>query len=297
MIGIAACCIALYFFVIVPFRANRLLSHTIFNRSLPAAVATGRLERAVRLDGSRPLYFYHLGTTYRKEARQTADTTTRATSLKLAKDALTHAIDLVPVDAEHYIKLANLLVVMVRESPPLASTNEVFQALQKALALDPYNADYLLIGADIATALGDTRRASQWAFKSVQLYPHFAPPHAQLGFISLIEAVRLAKDRKHAEIKILAQKAIDDLERSLPLFWANHTEKKKTAEENLAKGYLFRAKAEERLGEFDAAEATYQYLLKLQPDHKEGLEAFKVFRERQASSKPEPHPVIEKVKN
>ena len=241
--------VVFYFFVIAPVRANRLLSYTIFNRSLPASVATGRLEKAVRLDSSRPLYFYHLGTAYRKEARLISDVTARATSLKLAKDALTHAIDLVPVDAENYIKLANLLVVMIKESPPLVSLDEVYNAIQKAVTLDPYNADYYLIGADIATALGDTGRAARWASKSIQSYPDFAPPHAQLGFIALIEAARLGKENKHAEIKILAQKAIDHLEHALPLFWANHTEKEKTARDNLKKAYEFRAKAEERLAQ------------------------------------------------
>jgi len=241
--------IVLYVVVVVPLRANQLISHTIFDRALSPLVARERLEKGVQYDAHHPLYFYHLGMAYKKEARAVSDPASRAASFKLAKNALDQAINLVPVDAENYIKLANLLLIMVRESPPLASSDEVYQAIQKALELDPYNADYLLIGSDIATALGDTRRASRWALKSIQHYPHFAPPYAQLGFISLIEAVRLAKDQNHAEIKKLAEKAIDHLERSLPLFWANHTDKKKTAQDNLERAYDFKKKAGERLAE------------------------------------------------
>ncbi len=273
--------VTLYLMVIRPVQANRLFSHTVFDRSLSPSVATARLEKAVEMNGTRSLYFDHLASAYRKEAKATKDPALRAALLKKARVSYNRAIDLVPIDAHNHMRLANLLLVMTKETPPLAETEELYDTLKQVLTLDPHNADFYLISADIATSIGDTRSASQWAMKSIKFYPHFAPPHAQLGFIALIEAVRLAKDKKHAEIKTLSEKAIDHLERALPLFWANHEEKKKTAQTNLEKAYLFRAKAQERLGEVDNARASYQRLLEVNPNHEEGKLAFEAFQKQQ----------------
>jgi O-antigen ligase/Tfp pilus assembly protein PilF len=276
--------VTLYLIIIRPVQANRLLSHTVFNRSLSPSVATARLEKAVEMDGTRSLYFDHLASAYRKEAKNTKDPALRAALLKKARTSYNRAIDLVPIDAHNHMRLANLLLVMTKETPPLAETGELYDTLKQVLTLDPHNADFYLISADIATSLGDTRSASQWAMKCIKMYPHFAPPHAQLGFIALIEAVRLAKDKNHAQIKVLSEKAIGHLEQALPLFWANHEEKKKTAQTNLEKAYLFRAKAQERLGEFDSARVSYQRLLEVNPSHEEGKLAFEAFEKQRGDS-------------
>ncbi|MEK7747789.1 MAG: O-antigen ligase family protein [Nitrospirota bacterium] len=280
VIGLVAL-VVIYLLVLRPLQTSYLVAKTIFNRSLPPANAVLRLEEAVRLDSTKDDYFHHLGAAYRKVAgRAKADPTLRAKSFLSAKAAYQRAIDLVPVDSNNHIKLATLLVVMAKESPPLATPDEVYRAVKMAIQLDPKNADLYLIGADIAISFGDGIRAKRWAEASASIYSHFAPPRAQIGFVALLDAVRVlrANQPKNGEIKL--QEAIKNLEQSLPMFWANHEGKKEAAKNDLAKAYLFRARVKEQLGEIENARAAYKKLLQFKPDHSEGISSFKKFQER-----------------
>lgn len=241
---------AIHTLVFKPMRASYLVARTIFNRSLPATTSAANLEAAVLIDTTKDDYFQHLGAAYRKSARETKDKTQRSQSLLLAKEAYQHAIDLGPMDSNNYMKLGTLLVVMAKESPPLATQQEVYHAVLMAIKRDPNNADLYAIGADIAIAFGDSGRASLWAKKCSTIYPNFAPVRAQLGFIALLGAVRLLKNDRPKEGLNHLESAIKQMEQSLPMFWSTTYEaKKKATQSDLAKAYLFKAKAEKRLGE------------------------------------------------
>ncbi len=230
--------------------ASYLVARTIFNRSLPATTSAANLEEAVLMDATKDDYFHHLGAAYRKSARETKDKTQRSNALQLAKQAYQHAIDLVPMDSNNYMKLGTLLVVMAKESPPQATQEEVYHAVLMAIKRDPNNADLYAIGADIAIAFGDSGRASLWAKKCATIYPNFAPVRAQLGFIALLDAVRFLKNDRPKEGLQQLESAIKQMEQSLPMFWSTTYEAKKNAtQSDLAKAYLFKAKAEKRLSE------------------------------------------------
>ncbi|MEK7703202.1 MAG: O-antigen ligase family protein [Nitrospirota bacterium] len=269
---------AIYLLVAKPFYTSRFVAQTIFDRSLPAADSAVRLEKAVLLDATKDDYFHYLGAAYRKIAGKSKENPAlREKSFLSAKAAYQQAIDLVPVDSNNHIKLATLLVVMAKESPPLATPDEVYRSVKTAIALDPKNADLYLIGADIAISFGDSIRAKRWAEQSAAIYPHFGPPRAQIGFAILLDAVRVLRANKPAEGEKMLQEVIANMEQSLPLFWANHTGKKTATENDLATAYLFRAKAKEQLGEIENARAAYEKLFAFKPNHAEGLAAFKKF--------------------
>ncbi len=199
----------------------------------------------------------------------------------LARDAYQHAIDLVPVDSDNHIKLATLLVVMAKESPPLSTQEEVYHAVLMAIKSDPNNADLYAIGADIAISFGDSGRAFLWAKKCSMIYPNFAPVRAQMGFVALLDAVRFLKNDMPKEGVQHLDEAISQMERSLPMFWsANYEAKQSSTRADLAKAYLFKAKAKERLGEIPEARAAYVKLLVAQPNNAEGISAFESFRKR-----------------
>jgi O-antigen ligase len=241
---------AIHILVFKPMRASYLVAHTIFDRSLPATTSAANLEEAVLIDATKDDYFHHLGAAYRKSARETKDKTQRSKLLLLAKEAYQYAIDLGPMDSNNYMKLGTLLVVMAKESPPLATQEEVYHAVLMAIKRDPNNADLYAIGADIAIAFGDSERASLWAKKCSTIYPNFAPVRAQLGFIALLDAVRFLKSDMPKEGLNHLEPAIEQMEQSLPMFWSTTYEAKKQATQNdLAKAYLFKAKAEKRLSE------------------------------------------------
>jgi O-antigen ligase len=245
--------LAMHFLVFKPMMASYLVARTVFNRSLPATTAAANLEEAVLIDATRDDYFHHLGGAYRKSARETKDPTQRSKSLLLAKEAYQHAIDLGPMDSNNYMKLATLLVVMAKEAQPLATQEEVYHAVKMAIKLDPNNADLYAIGADIAISFGDSGRAALWAKKCSTIYPNFAPVRAQLGFIALLDAVRLLKNDMPKEGLPHLEDAIQQMEQSLPMFWSQSYEAKKESTRNdLAKAYLFKAKATKRLGEIEA---------------------------------------------
>ncbi len=240
--------VAVYLLVFQPMRASYLVAKTVFNRSLPAASASENLEEALLIDATKDDYFHHLGTSYRKSARETKDPNIRARALILAKDAYQHAIDLVPVDSNNHVRLATLLVVMAKEKPPLATSEEIYNSIKMAIKLDPNNADVYAIGADIAISFGDSARALIWAKKCADIYPHYAPARAQQGFIALLDAVRFLKNDAPKEGIVYLDEAITQMEKSLPMFWPeNYEAKKKSTQNDLAKAYLFKAKAQKRL--------------------------------------------------
>jgi O-antigen ligase/tetratricopeptide (TPR) repeat protein len=272
---------AIYLFVFNPMFASYLVARTVFNRSLPAITASANLEEAVLIGPAKDDYFHHLGAAYRKSARETKDPSQRSKFFLLTRDAYQHAIDLVPADSNNHIKLATLLVVMAKESPPLATRDEVYHAVLTALKLDPNNADLYAIGADLAISFGDSGRASLWAKKCSALYPNFAPVRAQLGFVALLDAVRFLKNDLLKEGVKHLDEALKQMELSLPMYWsANYEAKKGATRGDLLKAYLFKAKAKEKLGEMSEAREAYVKLLSIAPDYAEGITAFAAFRKR-----------------
>ena len=246
--------LAIYVLVFKPMYASYLVARTVFNRSLSATTAAANLEQAILFDVTKDDYFHRLGASYRKSARETKDPAIRSRSLLLTRDAYQHAIDLVPIDSDNHMKLATLLLVMAKESPPLATQEEVFDVVAMAIRLDPNNADLYAIGADIAISFGDSGRASVWAKKCATIYPNFAPVRAQLGFIALLDAVRLLKKDMPKEGLPHLEDAIRDMEQSIPMFWsATYEAKKESTKNDLAKAYLFKAKASKRLAEIEAS--------------------------------------------
>jgi tetratricopeptide (TPR) repeat protein len=81
-----------------------------------------------------------------------------------------------------------------------------------------------------------------------------------------------------------AQVAVDHLEQSLPMHWQTYKDKKAAAPRDLAKAYLFKAKAEEDLGKIDAARASYRRLLEVAPNDPAGTRGLNGFLDRHPAS-------------
>ncbi len=280
--------IAIYSYAYLPYRANILFrsGHKALSRN--PVHATLVLKEAIAIDPTKNDYYRYLGVAYRKAASNTSDISLRKKFFTWGRAAHERAIDLVPTDVYNWLAFAEFLDAMAQESPPLATKEEVYHAIGQAFKLDPNNGDIYPIATDIAIAFGDRANAVQWASEGASLYPNFALPHAQLGTIALLDSIMFLNSNLPDKAKKRARDAMDYMERSLLMFWNDNKISRQVAQRDLAKGHLLYAKAEEQLGAFDQAYASYTRLLEAQPSHPEGTKAFEAFRERMTGRKDSP---------
>jgi O-antigen ligase/tetratricopeptide (TPR) repeat protein len=275
--------IVIYLFVYQAYLANRFYSlgyGFLSLRSPEPAIAAHYFNKAVLLDTTRDDYFRQLGIAYHRAADKTTDSVLRKNRLMFSRRAHERAIALVPVDSYNWITFAEVLNRMAQESPPLARKEEIYFAMKRAITLDPNNAEFYVIGASMAISFRDREYALRFASTGAMLYPDYAVPHAQLGSIALLDTTLLLSNGQNVEAKRRSKEAIDHIRKALSLFSKGHEENKKTATAAFADAHLYHAQAEERLGEFSEAYASYARLLEIQPFHPEGTKAFAAFKKR-----------------
>jgi hypothetical protein len=236
-LGIAAVAIAaamIYGLVLVPLRADVLgQAGTVVVGTDPRRAAA--LEReAVRLDPSRDLLWLRLAAALQAEGLGEVEPAKRRALLEEARRAAEYGVGLVPVNAYNQAHLGTLLADLERESPPLAGRAEVEQALEKARALDPNNADILTAAADAALAAGDLDRARLWSARAARSYPRFGPPRALLGAVALVEGRRLAASGQSSQARVRLDEAVKLLQEGLAGDWHGDERSRSAAEANLA---------------------------------------------------------------
>jgi O-antigen ligase/Tfp pilus assembly protein PilF len=171
--------------VVWPYRANLACraGDRLLGEEPRRAVAC--FERATRLDPSKELYWVQLGAGAQLAARSAPVPAERRQLLLLARHAFERALHLVPVNVFHHANLGRLLGELAREG--LAAPGQAFAAFDAALAADRYNAYFYVDAATTALVLGDGARARAYATRGLDVYPHFGPLRAQLGYLALLE--------------------------------------------------------------------------------------------------------------
>jgi O-antigen ligase len=248
----AAAAVLAFFLVVRPTLASRASREGDGLLGRSPVQAAGHFERAVALDATRPLYFTKLGTALHLATRSTASPEERKQLLSRAREAFQRALTLVPEDARLHAGLGGLLAELALQGEATAA--QVFAAHDGALERDPNNANLYVQAAQSALVLGDVSSAQRYATRAAGLYPHFGPPRAQWGYVTLVTgypetAVRLLRESLEGE-------------------WHGDESGRLVASTNLAAALLTLGRREEAL-------AQYRDILTVQPDHPLALEALR----------------------
>ncbi len=260
----AAAAVLAFFIVVRPTLASRACREGDGLLGRAPVQAAGHFERAVNLDATRPLYFTKLGTALHLATRSAASPEERQQLLSRAREAFQRALALVPEDARLHAGLGGLLAELSLQGEATAA--QVFAAHDAALERDPNNANLYVQAAQSALVLGDVSSAQRYATRAAGLYPHFGPPRAQWGYVTLVTgypetAVRLLRESLEGE-------------------WHGDESSRLVASTNLAAALLALGRREEAL-------AQYRDILTVQPDHPLALEAL---RKLEAGPTPPPTP-------
>ncbi len=90
-----------------------------------------------------------------------------------------------PLDGHGHANLGLTLLALAQLDPPAATREEVFEAFDRALAIDERNAHFLSAAARAALTLGALARARSYAGRNRELYPNYSLPRLQLGKLAL----------------------------------------------------------------------------------------------------------------
>jgi tetratricopeptide (TPR) repeat protein len=180
------------------------------------------LARASLGDPTNELLWSKLGAAAQLAARQSRSPSERKELYLLARSGLRRAVRLSPQDAFHLANLGQVLSRMAGEG--LAELKDAYAAYDRALELDPHNANFYADAANAALRREDRARARSYAARGTELFPDFAPTRAQLGYLALSEG-RLGE-------------AEQDLLRAVHDSWHEHLSQRTVALANLAMTYL-----------------------------------------------------------
>src|SRR5262249_2516755 len=157
--------------------------------------------------------------------------------------------------------------------------DEVYAAFDRALALDPNNANFALDAATAAVQLGDLGRARDFAETCSRLYPRFAPLHALLGYVALAQdrlspafqdlwvAVQLTWPDKQWTATTYSNLSATLLKLHRPEDALHAASLALTHWPQCPDAHFNRARALELLGRQNDAAQAYRELLALRPDH------------------------------
>ncbi len=216
------------------------------------AQAAAHFERAVALDATRPLYFTKLGTALHLATRSAASPEERGQLLSRAREAFQRALALVPEDARLHAGLGGLLAELALQGEATAA--QVLAAHDAALERDPNNANLYVQAAQSALVVGDLSSAQRYATRAAGLYPHFGPPRAQWGYVTLATGY--------------PETAVQLLREALKGEWHGDESGRLVASTNLAAALLALGRREEAL-------AQYRDILTVHPDHALAREALR----------------------
>jgi O-antigen ligase/tetratricopeptide (TPR) repeat protein len=185
-LGLAAGTVVLLWIALVrPFEASTACRAG--DRLLPDQPREALLayQRATTLDPDNARYWTKLSGAAQLAAHTADDGEQQERDLRRALAALERAVALVPCDPFHHANLGRLL-----GDPACRGWDQIARALEewdRALALDPHHAPFLLEASRTALALNHLTEARRYAQRGRELYPTWALFHAQLGSCAFVE--------------------------------------------------------------------------------------------------------------
>jgi tetratricopeptide (TPR) repeat protein len=93
---------------------------------------------------------------------------------------------MVPVNAYHHANLGRALGDLALLGS--ARREEAYAEFDAAIALDGANAYFHADAGTAALRLGNSQRARSYTEKGLEIYPHFGPLRALLGYLAIAEA-------------------------------------------------------------------------------------------------------------
>src|SRR5262249_46690571 len=147
--------------VVRPWQANRECRVSDEWLASDPRQALSHVEKAIQLDPGQEMGWAKLGGAAQAAAAKAADPEKRRRLLLKPDEAIRPRLTLPPVNAYHHDNYGRLLVQMVRAE--LAKPEQTFAAFDRALALDPQNANFYLDAATAAVQLSDHGRARCYA--------------------------------------------------------------------------------------------------------------------------------------
>jgi len=175
-------------FVLLPWLAETTAAPAL-RAPITATERVERLRRATQLAPWDARYASELGRSLLARAFAETDAA-RRDRLTQARAALQYAVWLAPFDGELHALLGRSIAAQVAQSAvgpgggPAAPARAQFD---RAIALEPENANVLELMTQGYLEMGLTRDARAAALQCVRLFPDFALPMADLGVAALIE--------------------------------------------------------------------------------------------------------------
>jgi predicted Zn-dependent protease len=173
-------------FVILPWLAE-IMAAPALRDPLPASVRADRLARASTFAPWDARYPTERGRVLLGIAYGDPDPKQRAQSLVDARAAFARAAGLAPRDGELQALLTRTKASQAASNPASADVSEIRSGFDRAIALEPTNANVLELVTQGWLEMGRIPEARAAALRCVDLYPDFALPMADLGVMALME--------------------------------------------------------------------------------------------------------------
>jgi tetratricopeptide (TPR) repeat protein len=180
----ASSLLVVIYWVLWPYRADMACCKGDQLLNEDAAAAMRNYERAVALVSQYDVYWLKLAAGA-QWASHHGPNTDRRFRLVQARQALERAVQLVPADPANHANLGRVLAELAREG--WADSKEALQQLNRAIAADPNNAEFLAAAGRAALAFGQRERARQYYTRGLVIDPDNACLRAGLGAVAFAE--------------------------------------------------------------------------------------------------------------
>lgn len=164
-----------------------------------APQAVTELERAVRINPLREIYWVKTGIAYETMAKGHAD---QLTYLKKAEHIHQHTISMNQLNGYNFNNLGRVYKYWGDNLDP-KQLEAAETAAKQAVVRDPYNAYFNLDLASIYISLKKWDQVEQTATHLINLFPDFAMPYAYLGYVALM---RGEKKKAEQQLSLAAEK-------------------------------------------------------------------------------------------
>ncbi|HYQ90198.1 MAG TPA: hypothetical protein VEU09_11305, partial [Candidatus Binatia bacterium] len=158
-----------------------------FRDPMTPAERADQLRSATALAPWDGRYATELGRSLLSAAFTDADSARRSEDLAGARAAFERAAWIAPSDGELRALLARTLAAQTAAHPGAASLARITAGFDRAMALEPENANVMELVSQGYLELGRTSDARAAALRCARLFPDFALPMADLGVAALLE--------------------------------------------------------------------------------------------------------------
>jgi tetratricopeptide (TPR) repeat protein len=172
-------------------------------------------ERAIQVFPFEPAFYQHKAAAYYELAQSISDdeVETRSELLQIAVDTLTKALELQPLDPEHYMRIGKLYAYWAKTVDP-GKLEQAIALYERAFQLSPNRAIYRNDLARFYFDAGRYEEAAQQLQHSLEIDPKFAATHYNLGLVYL----KLGEEgwaEEHFETALLLDPGCEECARQL----------------------------------------------------------------------------------